>query len=280
MVAKKRNLLLYVPVIHQGYLDLFESKTDIEQIYLIDEKLVSRLSQFEPTIAALSAGKVKAWLQAMGIKQVRVLTQQNIIELKNQPLLLINDQVGRALHKQYFAQSDVELVSVFLRWDRDQVLSQTEFNGPITTDQRHVKFIQQAYQLCAKSGDWWRQIGALAVKGGRVLLTSYNQGMSDDHTPYQEGGVRDYLKVGERPELANLIHAEQSLIARAAAEGISLKNSDLYVTHFPCPVCAKLIAMSGIKRCFFAEGSSVLDGLKVMTAGLVEVMQVKGGSHE
>jgi dCMP deaminase len=75
-------------------------------------------------------------------------------------------------------------------------------------------------------------------------------------------------------ELSTAIHAEASLIAQAAREGISTKAAVLYVTDFPCPPCAKLIAGAGIAKLYFRTGYAVLDGEGVLAAAGVEVVQV------
>jgi dCMP deaminase len=49
----------------------------------------------------------------------------------------------------------------------------------------------------------------------------------------------------------------------------------MYVTDFPCPPCAKLIAAAGVKRLYFREGYAVLDGESVLEAAGVEVRQVR-----
>jgi len=48
----------------------------------------------------------------------------------------------------------------------------------------------------------------------------------------------------------------------------------MYVTHFPCPVCAKLIALSGIKKIIYSKGSSVFDGERVMKSRGVEIIKI------
>lgn len=45
-----------------------------------------------------------------------------------------------------------------------------------------------------------------------------------------------------------VVHAEANLICNASLNGISLENSILVVTKFPCNECAKLIIQSGIKH--------------------------------
>lgn len=44
------------------------------------------------------------------------------------------------------------------------------------------------------------------------------------------------------------VHAEQNAICQAAKRGVSIDGATLYVQMTPCPVCAKMIVNSGIKR--------------------------------
>jgi dCMP deaminase len=48
----------------------------------------------------------------------------------------------------------------------------------------------------------------------------------------------------------------------------------MFVTDFPCPPCAKLIAGAGIAKLYFVEGYAVLDGQDVLEAAGVEIVQV------
>jgi dCMP deaminase len=58
---------------------------------------------------------------------------------------------------------------------------------------------------------------------------------------------------GERHELCRGIHAEQNAIVQAAAFGVSIKDSTIYCTHFPCSLCAKMIINAGIRRIVVAR---------------------------
>ena len=62
------------------------------------------------------------------------------------------------------------------------------------------------------------------------------------------------------------------MIAQAARAGRPLNGADLYVTTFPCPACARLIAESGFRRCYFTGQYSVLDGDTVLRAAGVELL--------
>lgn len=42
------------------------------------------------------------------------------------------------------------------------------------------------------------------------------------------------------------MHAEQNAIADAAKRGVSVMGATVYVTHFPCVNCAKILASAGV----------------------------------
>jgi deoxycytidylate deaminase len=54
-------------------------------------------------------------------------------------------------------------------------------------------------------------------------------------------------------EYGRVIHAEMSAISDAARLGLSLRESTLFCTTFPCHMCAKHIIAAGIKRVVFLE---------------------------
>ena len=47
------------------------------------------------------------------------------------------------------------------------------------------------------------------------------------------------------------IHAEINALLYCAKEGISVKNSTAYVTHFPCLNCTKALIQAGIKKIYY-----------------------------
>ena len=263
---QQKTLITHIPVIHRGFLDFFKSREkDIAEIYLIDENLFSELTQLKQDIASLSTETAMKFLNALGFQNIFILSKENILTLKGKNLLLINDEVSRNLHERYFQSGNVEWASVFLRWDSASVVAEIPVEGVgVSKDPFDIAMMQEAYQEAKKSGDWWRQVGAVVVQNKKVVGRAYNQGVPSDHTPYQEGMVRDFFKAGEKQELSNTVHAESQLIAEAAKNGIGLKDASLYVTHFPCAVCAKTLAYSGIKNLYFREGASTLDGKKVL----------------
>jgi dCMP deaminase len=128
--------------------------------------------------------------------------------------------------------------------------------------------------VAGRSSDWWRQVGAIAVRGGDLLGYAWNHHHPTEYSPYIDGDPRDSFSRGVRPDLSTAIHAEAAIIAAAARDGISLRGADLYVTTFPCPACARLIAEAGFSRCYFAGPYSVLDGEEVLRAAGVQLLWV------
>lgn len=277
---EKKALILYIPVIHKGYLDFLKQVRDrISIIYIIDEGFLKELSEVKPDIAAIDAKTARDLLNKIGFSNVSILAKDKIGELKDKELILVQDEICRNLCDKYLNKEKVEWQSVFLRWDKSKILSEQPLEDiPISRDAFDTEMMKEAYKESEKSSEWWRRIGAVLVKDKTIIACANNKDLPSDHTPYQVGEVRDFFKPGERQDLASTIHAEQKIIAEAAKKGISLEGASLYVNIFPCPVCAKLIAFSGIKNLYFGEGGSNFDAKKVLDAAGVNITYVKCNS--
>jgi dCMP deaminase len=84
-------------------------------------------------------------------------------------------------------------------------------------------------------------VGCVLVSGGehanRIVAAGYNGFLP---------GVAHVSHVRDGHEQAT-VHAEQNAVADAARRGISLQGAVVYVTHFPCINCAKLLASAGVR---------------------------------
>lgn len=94
-----------------------------------------------------------------------------------------------------------------------------------------------------------RQVGALAEKDGRVLVTGYNGAPSGFPHCIDRGGCR----LSERGGCLDAVHAEANLVAFAAKHGISLEGATVYTTCAPCLDCARILVNAGIKKVIYAE---------------------------
>ena len=85
------------------------------------------------------------------------------------------------------------------------------------------------------------KVGAVIVKDNRIISTGYNGYPSN--TPHVS-----IMKDGHE---INTIHAEQNAISDAARRGVSVEDTTIYISHFPCIHCAKSIISSGIKHIIY-----------------------------
>jgi dCMP deaminase len=99
-----------------------------------------------------------------------------------------------------------------------------------------------------------RKVGALAVKDRRILATGYNGAPKGLRDCLDTGCLREKLGVpsGQRHELCRGLHAEQNVIIQAAVHGISLSGAEIYCTHQPCFICAKMLINCGVQAVHYA----------------------------
>jgi dCMP deaminase len=276
----KKIVIAYVPVLHEGYRKFFEKHKDADIIYIFGQEIISEFYYLSKEIRQLDPKLIKAALLAWKLKsKVDILTPKILksFEQKKLAIVIPNEDVTKAIWEKYFPKQQVTLDSIFLRWDKhnavlekpvipDKFLSKNDFDK---------KMIKLAGEEANKSSDWWRQVGAVVVKNGKVLLTTYNKHVPSEHTPYVNGDPRNAFHKGVHIELSSSFHAEAKLIAEAAQKGISLQGADMYVAVFPCPPCAKLVAHAGIKNLYCAGGYGVLDGEEVLKSKGVKIFFVE-----
>jgi len=101
----------------------------------------------------------------------------------------------------------------------------------------------------------WLGVGCVAVKDGRIVVEAYNKVLPDPEICNRQGCVRKEknLDGGSAVEDCFAIHAEINLLVTAAREGIELRGADVYVTCFPCAVCAKALVEVGVAQVFYLE---------------------------
>jgi dCMP deaminase len=169
----------------------------------------------------------------------------------------------------------------FLRWDREWSRAErpAASDGTVKPADLPAQLVAKAKELADRSSDWWRQVGAIAWRGEQVLGAAWNHHCPTEYAPYTDGDPRDGFSRGVRADLSTAIHAEASVVATAARDGVSLDGADLYVTTFPCPACARLIAEAGFRRCYFSGRYSVLDGDAILHAAGVELLWVDAGGE-
>lgn len=115
--------------------------------------------------------------------------------------------------------------------------------------------------ISEKSRDPRLKVGAVVVTEDNttVLAIGYNGD--------QQGGTNqpDSLEPGK----SGFIHAEaNALIKMNFADP---RNKKMYLTHSPCPVCARMIVNAGIKKVIYCEEYRDQKGLEILKSSGIDI---------
>jgi dCMP deaminase len=275
-----KQVLLYLPVVHAGHEAFFARHGDAAEILVLGAGFRALYKSLAKDIRALPPERAAQFLQVMlPGTPVRVIEPADLPAAVTAATLVLPDEdITRNLAAEHHLGESREIVfdKTFLRWDREwsQTRRPADFDGKLTVAELPERIVARATELAGHSSDWWRQVGAIAWRGEEILGAAWNHHRPSEYAPYIDGDPRDGFSRGVRADLSTAIHAEASVIARAARSGTSLNGADLYVTTFPCPACARLIAESGFRRCYFTGSYSVLEGDHVLHAAGVTLLWV------
>ena len=130
-----------------------------------------------------------------------------------------------------------------------------------TWDNIWGKFVKD---IAARSPDPKFQVGAVIVTDDntQVLALGYNGD--------QKGGPnkRDSMKHGQ----SGFIHAEVNALIKMDYN--NPKNKKMYLTHTPCPVCAKCIINAGIQEVIYIEDYVNMQGLSILEESNVKIKKL------
>ncbi|AFJ90583.1 deaminase [Blattabacterium sp. (Blaberus giganteus)] len=87
-----------------------------------------------------------------------------------------------------------------------------------------------------------KKVGAVIVKDNQIISYGYNRTPNgfDDICEDHNGNTKWYV-----------LHAEANAILKMSYSSSSCKGASIYITHFPCKECCKLIYLSNIKRVIY-----------------------------
>ena len=108
-------------------------------------------------------------------------------------------------------------------------------------------FMNIATEVATRSTCDRKHVGAVIVRNKNILSTGYNGSIK---------GLPHCDEVGHEMVDGHCIrttHAEANAIVQAAKNGVSIDNSEIFVTASPCYNCFKLRANSGIKVIYYRE---------------------------
>ncbi len=140
------------------------------------------------------------------------------------------------------------------------------------------RFMQMAETVASWSSCYQenRHVGAVVVRGKRILTTGYNGAPEGIKSCAERGEclrrVRN-IASGTMQEVCYAVHAEQNAIIQAARLGITLDGAVLYVTHQPCVICTRMILNAGIKKVIYKHGYPDAFALELFKEAGVEIVK-------
>lgn len=142
-------------------------------------------------------------------------------------------------------------------------------------------FMGTASLASQRSKDPFRQVGAVIVDNNKhIIATGYNgmpPGIDDDEGVWGKDPNDPLLN-----KKYLVCHAESNALANAS---MKVNGCTIYVTHFPCNECAKLISIHGIKSVVYANTygkKQDIDlariSMRILSAAGVEVKKYDGNT--
>ncbi len=104
-------------------------------------------------------------------------------------------------------------------------------------------FMSIAYLTSSRSSCDRLHVGCVIVKDNYIIGTGYNG--------FIAGSPHKSIVIDNHEQAT--VHSEQNAIANCARRGISVNDATIYITHFPCINCFKIICASGIKEIKYSE---------------------------
>jgi len=274
-----KAIFAYIPVVHKNTLTFLESYAGFPILLLNNEVAKTENVYLERDARALPATLIEQELRAHGYGEVTVVAPDQMSKvLSGYELLIVpEDEIVDFFLERYAPQVPTEKVNTFLRWT--QKLSTAEHIVPedrmVTLGDFENATLTVLEKEAEKSPDWWRQIAAAIVKDGNIVALSHNAHYPSQHALTINGDPRSNLDAGQGAGIYTSIHAEASVLAKAARLGIAVDGADVYVTTFPCPACARSLVEAGVKRVFYKKGYSVLDSEEILKGSGIELILVR-----
>ncbi|MCK5084083.1 MAG: hypothetical protein KAQ64_00315 [Candidatus Pacebacteria bacterium] len=290
-MSKQKILILgEFIVFHKGYIEFLNKIKKGEEnlvffVGILSDKTIKELTSLEPDIRKVSEEGIKHIINSyISVKEYFSVGKDNfsqiVSDLEPDKIFILQGDKSEDFADKYLIDSKYKDITEYhdirLRWSDDKVQEFKKEASELPEEElkEHQKFMRDALEEAERSKCWWRQVGAVAVKNGEVIFRGFNRMLPTEDECYKIGCIRDSIEPGKDPEVCSVTHAEASIISLAARDGVSLKDTILYVTHFPCPACAKLVALAGFKKVVYTRGSSVFDGERVMASREVDIIKI------
>jgi dCMP deaminase len=160
-----------------------------------------------------------------------------------------------------------------------EFLDELILSGKVSVEDSELSrnMLREAYRYAEKfSTDLTTQTGSVIVKDGKIISSGSNEFAKN-------------VEITEERRIDEKIyqdHSERNAIYKAARVGIPLKDTVMYTTWVPCPICANAIIFSGIGKVVIHYDSAIKpkekweneikEGLSLLIENGIEVSFYKG----
>ncbi|MFZ4801237.1 MAG: deoxycytidylate deaminase [Chlorobium sp.] len=149
----------------------------------------------------------------------------------------------------------------------------------------HEYFMGVAHLISGRATCTRGHIGAVIVRDNNILSTGYNGAPSGlPHCHDSGSACRIYKSIHPdgtvEENCVNTIHAEINAIAQAAKHGVSISDSDIYITASPCIHCLKVLINVGIKTIYYASPYKMEHIAELVTLSAIRLEQVILDRHQ
>lgn len=266
----------FFPVIHRGYTNLLARYPDAD-VCVLDNTIFERFTYLKKDIRRLEASEIVLLLHGLKRNASLISVQRftNLLKDETEELVLFDDDISHQLVEEYSPKARIRFESAFLRWDRSNTTSEHAIQNVAELHERELghHVTAQLYDEAAKSSDWWRHVAAGFIQNGK-LIAYHNNSNPHEYSVWIDGDPRITTHQGADLDVSVFSHAEATLIASCARNGIETQEKELFVTTFPCSNCARLIAAAGFSACYFIEGYANLDGQRILETANVKIIRI------
>lgn len=128
-----------------------------------------------------------------------------------------------------------------------------------------IAYLKMALEWAKLSYCKRKQVGALIVKDRMIISDGFNGTPSgfENCCEDEDGNTHWYV-----------LHAEANAILKLASSTQSAHGATLYITLSPCKECSKLIVQSGIKKVFYIDEYTDLEGVNLLKSKGIEVYRI------
>lgn len=141
-------------------------------------------------------------------------------------------------------------------------------------------FARITEDVAARSTCFRHRFGAVITNDKHeIMATGYNGVVRGAPHCEDIGCIKDEQNIesGMGHGICPAVHAEQNALIQAGRNSI---GCTLYINAYPCKICARMVVNSGIKRVVISGDYTDRDGLKILEAAGVEVINLNGDKDE